>query len=249
MYTAVIVDDELNCRENLTFLLEENCPVLEIAGNAGSVSEAVRLVQEIKPDVLFLDIEIGEGSGFDVIRQMTDHRPEVVFTTAYSDYAIKAFKFSAVDYLLKPIDIDELVHAVARVKDRLDNKRKAVNLDTLFSNYFNREKKAKRIGLSVQNGVHYYSMGEIIRLQSNSNYTTFFLTGNRSVVVSKTMKEYEELLAEQGFVRLHQSHIINMEHLVQYVKSDGGYVILSDQSTVPISKNYKDLFISQLNRF
>lgn len=249
MTTAVIVDDELSARENLGILLKEHCDDVKVVGVAGKVEDAVGIILEMRPELLFLDIEIAEGSGFDVLKRLPDIDCEVIFITAFNQYAIKAFKFSAIDYLLKPVDIDELVSAVSRAKKRLPRNERNQVLEQLLTNLFEKDKKVKRIGLPVQAGIHFYHLEEIIRLQSQSNYTTFHLTRGREVLVSKTLKEFEELLCEQGFARIHQSHIINMEHIVQYIKSDGGYVILSDNSNVPISKNYKDHFLELLSKF
>lgn len=249
LITAVIVDDEQNARENLEVLLRENCEKLQVSGMAATVSSAVALIQEVNPDLLFLDIEIGEGSGFDILRRIPDFEGEIIFVTAFSQYAIKSFKFSAIDYLLKPIDIDDLVMAVERARKRIQKTDQGQNLAQFLTNLVEKDRKSRKIGLPVQSGVHFYPLEEIVRLQSQSNYTTFYLTSGREILVSKTLKEYEELLSDQGFARVHQSHIINLEHITQYIKSDGGYLLLSDHSNVPISKNYKEQFLEQLNKF
>jgi two-component system LytT family response regulator len=250
MIKAVIVDDELNARENLSFLLNNYCSQVKIIGSAESVSEAIELIQTAKPDLVFLDIEIGEGNGFDVLEAIKNTSTEVIFTTAFNQYAIKAFKFSAIDYLLKPIDIDELKEAVQRAEERIKENKLNNRLDFLLSNLAdNKDKKLRRIGLPIQGGIQFFALDEIIRLQSQSNYTTFYLTQNRKFLISKTLKEYDEMLCDQGFVRVHQSHLVNIDHVVQYQKADGGYLILSDGSNIPLSKNYKDNFLIFLNKF
>lgn len=252
MIRAVIVDDEQNARENLSFLVEEYCPQIQIIGMAESVSEATDLILKQKPDLVFLDIEIGEGSGFDVLDTIKDSRVEVIFITAFNHYAIKAFKFSAIDYLLKPVDIEELKDATQRAAERLKSNQFSNRLDYLLNNISDPvkdNKKLRRIGLPVHGGIKFYPLEEVIRLQSQSNYTTFYLTQNREFLISKTLKEYDELLSEQGFVRVHQSHLVNIDHVVQYQKGDGGYLILTDGSNVPLSKNYKDNFLVFLNKF
>lgn len=250
MIRAVIVDDELNARENLSFFLNNYCSQVQVTGNAESVSEAVELIHSTQPDLVFLDIEIGEGSGFDVLEAIKNTPTEVIFTTAFNHYAIKAFKFSAIDYLLKPIDIEELKEAVQRAEDRVKGNKLNNRLDFLLNNLSeSKDKKLRRIGLPIQGGVQFFALDEIIRLQSQSNYTTFYLTRNREFLISKTLKEYDEMLCDQGFVRVHQSHLVNIDHIVQYQKADGGYLILADGSNVPLSKNYKDNFLIILNKF
>lgn len=249
---AVIVDDELNARENLSFLITSYCPNIQIVGAAESVSEAINLIEETRPNLVFLDIEIGEGSGFDVLDSIKDSRIEVVFITAFNHYAIKAFKFSAIDYLLKPVDIDELKEATQRAEERLKSSQFSNRLGYLLNNISEQQKeskKFKRLGLPVHGGIHFFPLEEVVRLQSQSNYTTFYLTQNRKFLISKTLKEYDEMLSDQRFVRVHQSHLINIDHVVQYQKGDGGYLILSDGSNVPLSKNYKDNFLIFLNKF
>lgn len=250
MIRAVIVDDELNARENLSYFLNNYCPQVQIIGSAESVSEAVELIQSTHPDLVFLDIEIGEGSGFDVLEAIKNTSTEVIFTTAFNHYAIKAFKFSAIDYLLKPIDIEELKEAVQRAEERVKGNILNNRLDFLLNNLSEpKDKKLRRIGLPIQGGIQFFALDEIIRLQSQSNYTTFYLTRNREFLISKTLKEYDEMLCDHGFVRVHQSHLVNIDHVVQYQKADGGYLILSDNSNVPLSKNYRDNFLIILNKF
>jgi len=250
MIKAIIVDDEINARENLSFLLNNYCSQVKINGSAESVSEAIELIQSTQPELVFLDIEIGEGSGFDVLEAIKNTPIEVIFTTAFNHYAIKAFKFSAIDYLLKPIDIEELKEAVQRAEERVKGNKLNNRLDFLLNNLGdNKDKKLRRIGLPIQGGIQFFALDEIIRLQSQSNYTTFYLTRNREFLISKTLKEYDEMLCDHGFVRIHQSHLVNIDHVAQYQKADGGYLILSDGSNVPLSKNYRDNFLIILNKF
>lgn len=249
MIRAIIVDDEQNARENLSFLLAAHCNGVQVVAEADNVSDAVQAIRDHNPDLIFLDIEIGEGSGFDVLERISGSRAEVIFTTAFNQYAIKAFKFSAVDYLLKPIDIVDLKDSVERAEQRVKQNQISRSLESLMSNLSENNRKLKKIGLPVQGGVQYFPLEEIVRLQSQSNYTTFYLTKGREFLISKTLKEYDELLSDQGFVRVHQSHLINLDHISQYQKADGGYVVLTDGSNVPLSKNYKDNFLAALNKF
>lgn len=250
MIKAVIVDDELSARNNLIFFLNNYCTQVQIIGTAESVPKAIELIHSTQPDLVFLDIEIGEGSGFDVLEAIKNTTIEVIFTTAFNHYAIKAFKFSAIDYLLKPIDIEELKEAVQRAEERVNENKLNTRLEFLLNNLkYNQDKKLRRIGLPIQGGIQFFALDEIIRLQSQSNYTTFYLNHNRKFLISKTLKEYDEMLCDHGFIRVHQSHLVNIDHIVQYQKTDGGYLILSDGSSVPLSKNYRDNFLIILNKF
>lgn len=248
MIRAILVDDEQNSRENLTFLIKEHCNDIEIIGTAASVSEAIHEISSKKPDLVFLDIEIGEGSGFDVLDKITGLKTEVIFITAFNQYAVKAFKFAAVDYLLKPVDIQELVDAVNRAEQRLNDNKLSAKLDNLVTNLTDTNRKNKKIGLPLGGGIQYFQLDEIVRLQAQSNYTNFYMNDGKNYLISKTLKEYEELLSDQGFSRVHQSHLINVSYVQQYQKSEGGYVVLSDGTNIPLSKNYKEAFVATLNR-
>jgi two-component system, LytTR family, response regulator len=247
---AVIVDDERNVRENLRYLIQDNCTEIQIVGEGATVSEAVSEINRLKPELVFLDIEIREGSGFDVLEQLSEPKPEIIFTTAYSQYAVNAFRVEAADYLLKPIDTQDLVKAVNKVKLRLSQNSLEGRLNLLMNNLeeLSVQPRVRRIGLPILGGMQYFQLSDIIRLQSQSNYTYFYLVGHKEVLVSKTLKDFEESLVSQGFFRVHQSHMVNIEHVVQYHKADGGYIILSDGSTVPLSKSHKEAFIQLLNR-
>jgi len=247
---VLLVDDERNVRQNLSYLLSQHCPELEIVGEAATVSEAVASIQQLSPDLIFLDIEIWEGSGFDVLEQISVPKPEVIFTTAFSQYAVKAFKVEAVDYLLKPIDTADLVQAVQRVHHRRGKTNLEGRLSSLMDNLeeLSGHTRLRRIGLPVLGGIQFFQLDDIIRLQAQSNYTNFYLVGKKEVLVSKTLKEFDETLTGQGFFRVHQSHLVNLDHVTQYQKADGGYIVLSDGSTVPLSKSHKEAFVQVLNR-
>ena len=247
--TTIIVDDEQNARENLTTLIQSYCPNIEIIKTSNSVSDAINSIKKYKPDLIFLDIELNEGTGFDVLEAVKDIPMQVIFITAFNQYAIKAFKFSAIDYLLKPIDIDELKEAISRAESKFKKQEINKQIDSLLSLIKNQsDKETQKIILPISGGVQFYDVSEIIRVQSQSNYVTFYLTQGRELLISKTLKEFEEMLEKHGLIRVHHSHIVNLNFILQYQKNSGGYLVLKDQTTIPLSRSYKDKFNDYLNR-
>lgn len=244
MQRVVIVEDEPRSREFLKEILAEHCPQLEIAGLAGNVEEAVKTIHDLEPDLIFLDIELQTGTGFDVLQQIQDVQPAVIFTTAYDHYAIKAIKFSAVDYLLKPIDVDELKAAVAKTDDKQQRDSQQQTLQVLMQNLKQlRSNDNPTITLSVADGMEFIPLRSIIRLEAAGAYTNFFLKDGKKIMVSKNLKEYEMMLGDHDFMRVHNSHIINMNEVKRLVKSDGGYAVMSDDAQVIISPKKKDDFV------
>jgi two-component system LytT family response regulator len=245
MQRVVIVEDEIRSREFLKAVLLEHCPGIEIVGLAGNVEEAVNTVRTLRPDLVFLDIELQTGTGFDVLMQIADIKPAVIFTTAYDHYAIKAIKFSAVDYLLKPIDVDELKSAVARTQSLQEKESSQQTLQVLMQNLKHlRTADNPTITLSVAEGLEFIPLSEIIRLEAAGAYTNFFLKGGKKLMVSKNLKEYENMLTDHEFMRVHNSHIINLAEVKRMVKSDGGYAVMSDDAQVILSPKKKEEFVS-----
>ena len=231
---AVVVDDIQKFRKNLIQDLADYCPGIEVVGEADGVISAAKKINTLKPDVVFLDIQINEGTAFDLLSVLGDIKFKIIFTTASDEFAIKAFKISAIDYLLKPIDIDELKCAVAKLK--IDNKD---NYELLQTNIKEENKSNKRLALHSQDKIEIIEIGNIIRCESNVNYTQFFFKDGTKMLVTKTLKEYDKMLTEFGFYRVHQSHLINIDYLKEYVKIDGGYLKMKDGSSVPISTRKK----------
>ncbi len=230
MLSAVIVEDELPSREALKNLVEEYCPDVAIRAAAASVEEGVSLVDRLKPDLLFLDIALNVGTGFDLLEQVQERTFDVIFTTAYEHYALRAIKFSAIDYLLKPIDMEELQAAVEKVFGPAALILCNHQIDTLLHNLQSHNHRRPTITLATAEGLIFVPVHDIIRLEAMGSYTQFYLTNGKKILVSKHLKEYEQLLGEADFCRVHQSHLINLNEVVQYVKADGGYVILKDQT-------------------
>ena len=238
---AIVVDDIEKFRCNLIQDLNDFCPNIEIVGTAEGVISAAKEIKAKKPDVVFLDIQINEGTAFDLLEILGDVDFKIIFTTASDEYAIKAFKLSAIDYLLKPIDIDELKSAVGKLS--------SINRDDyqlLTSNIKEIKKSNKRLALHSQDKIEIVEVGNIIRCESNINYTNFFFENGKTMLVTKTLKEFDKILSDFGFYRVHQSHLINIDHLKEYIKIDGGYLKMKDGSSVPISTRKKSSVLKLL---
>lgn len=244
MITAILIDDDANLRSGLKSMLGIYAPEIDIIGEADSVKTGVLILQALQPQVVFMDIQLGDGNGFDILEQLASKNGKstshIVFVTAYEEYAIKAFRFSALDFLLKPIDPEELEKVIGKIKQVVAKKDNYAHIDLLLENIRKKVDNFKRIALSTSDGIHLFEISDIIRCESEDNYTKFYLKNNKPVLISKTLKEYEELLTEHGFERIHQSHLINLAYLKSYIKKDGGYVVMSDNSNLPISQRKKD---------
>jgi len=247
MVRCIIVDDELKNLENLKILLEDFCTNAEVAALCQNVEEGVKAIHEHHPDVVFLDIHMQRETGFDLLERIKPVDFEVVFTTAHSEYAIKAFKFSAIDYLLKPIDIDELKRAVDKVEKKL-NSNISARLEQLVLNLKSSSSHKQNFKLAIpsSDGLVFVKIEDIIYCEASSNYTQIFTTGGKKYVVSRTLKEYEELLTDHNFFRIHNSFLINLNSVKKYVRGEGGYVIMDDDSSLDVSKRRKEAFLSKI---
>ena len=243
MFTAIIIDDIDNSRLTLAHDLKQYCPQIKIVGEANSVKTAIAEIAEKKPDVVFLDIQLGDGLGFEILETINDFDFQVIFTTALDTYGIKAIKFSAIDYLLKPIDPDELVEAVNKLENtKKDNIKDSINL--LLNNIRDINPGNKRIALNSADKIHMVYIIDIIRCESQGSYTIFHLKDKEQIVVTKNLKEYENLLEDYSFIRIHHSHLINFAYLKEFVKKDGGYAVMTDNSQVPVSfRKRNDLMV------
>lgn len=244
MITAILIDDDANLRNGLKGMLQLYAPEIDIIGEADSVKTGVLIIQALQPQIVFMDIQLGDGNGFDILEQLAQKNGKattnVVFVTAYEEYAIKAFRFSALDFLLKPIDPEELLKVIGKIKKVVEKSDNYAHIDLLLENIRKKVDTFKRIALSTSDGIHLFDISDIIRCESEDNYTKFIIKNNKPILISKTLKEYEELLGEHGFERIHQSHLINLTYLKSYIKKDGGYVVMSDNSNLPISQRKKD---------
>jgi two-component system LytT family response regulator len=244
---TVIIDDEPDAVSFIHSIIKEYCPALEVIGKAHDAMEGIELIREKQPDLILLDVEMPHGSGFDLLAQFPDKTFDVIFITAFNHYAIKAIKFSAVDYILKPININEFIVAIERVIEKrstatLPNR----NFETLLEN-LNSAAPAK-LAIPTSDGMEYLSTKEIIRIEADRSYSWFHLTGKRKILVSKNLKEYQDLLNDRNFFRSHNSHLINLEHVKKYIRADGGAIEMIDGSQVPISRTRRDLFLTHMGR-
>lgn len=236
---AVLIDDEISNLENLRTLLEKHCPEVTILAALQNVSDAVDAIEKYLPDLVFLDIQMGEQTGFDILKLLPKRNFEVVFVTAYDQYGIHAVKFAALDYLLKPIDIEELMNAVNKAKQKLAAQMQTSQLDFLLQQLKKPEVNVSKIALQLQSEIRYVALSEIIRCEADNTYTHFFLSGDEKILVSKSLKEYADLLRPKGFLRTHQSHLVNPKYVKSWLKEDGGVLLLMSGEKIPISKPNK----------
>ena len=241
MIKAVIIDDIPEAIEVLKSDLENYCVNIEVVGRAEGVVSGAKVIKELNPDLVFLDIQMQDGTGFDLLEILPETNFKLIFTTASDEYAVKAFKFSAVDYLLKPIDPDELMDAVRRVEDQ---DKPAERIDLLKENF----SQPKRIALNTLEKIHIVNVEEILRCESNINYTMFYFTDGTKLLVTKTLKEFDKLLSDHDFIRVHQSHLINTRFIKEFTKSDG-YIIMKDGTKVPVSTRKKQVLMEMISNF
>jgi len=247
MIKAIIIDDEQHCINRLENILTEHCSnEVELAGSFESVAEGLEAIKKLKPQLIFLDVEIHDKTGFDLLKQIPDIDFEVIFTTAYDKYAVQAFKFSAIDYLLKPVDAEELLQALDKLKVKFSRNEMSQKLDALFHNLKNIKGSSKKICVPVLTGLIFINVDDIVRCESNVNYTTLFTKDKQKILVAKTLKEFEELLGEYNFFRVHNSHLINLNYIKSYNKGKGGTISLTDGSEIEVSTRRKEEFLKKL---
>lgn len=242
MIKAIIIDDEEEGRTTLKNILNHFCKNVEVIAEAESVKTGLAVLQDYQCDVLFLDIQLQDGTGFDILERTERPDFKTIFVTAYDQYAIKAFKFSAFDYLLKPIDPEQLISTIEKIEAESQQDRHFDEVKMLLQN----KQKIKNIALPSFDGIRFIRIAQIIRCQSESNYTRFYLESGENILVTNTLKDYDEMLSEMNFCRVHQSHLINLDHVERYLKGDGGAVIMSDGSEVEVSRRKKDEFMKRM---
>jgi two-component system LytT family response regulator len=248
MIKTVIIEDEQKSREMLAGIIQKNCPQLQIVGLAKNVNDGVEVIKKENPDLVFLDISMPDGSGFDLLEKVQGHKFELIFATASDQHAIRAIKYSACDYLLKPIDIEELKTAVEKVAQKKNASPNMENLNFLIQQLKKTDDSFQKITLPTGNAYEIVNIKDIIRCEADGSYTTFFLTDKRKLMISAGLKHYEELLPESEFIRVHHHHLINMNHVVRFLKEDGGYAVMSDGTKIEISRRKKDTFMEKLNK-
>lgn len=242
---ALIIDDEKTGAAGLKVLLEQHCREIILEGIEHSAPDGIRRIRELKPDLVFLDIEMSPHTGFDVIEATREYPYHVIFTTAYDTYAIKAFRAQAVDYLLKPIDVGELKQAVANAAKRMQKSHSAHNerLDALIRNL---KEPLKKIPLPTNNGIILVAPEDILYLESDSNYTQVFFKSGNKILISKTLKSFDEKLSHLNFCRVHAAFIVNLNEIDRYIKGDGGTLVMKNRSSVPVSRAYKQDLLNRI---
>ena len=245
MYQTVIIDDDQLARRGLRRILEQNFHEIEIIGEAESVASGVLLIHEVAPELVFLDIEMPDGTGFSLLEKINKVNFKVVFTTSYSDYAITAFKYSAFDYIVKPVLIENVRNTIDRIKDiPVMNERK--RLEALKKNLNSANAEDHTIALPETNGFSIVKVNEIIRCEGERNYSRIFFKDGTSILVSRTLLDFDNLLVSHGFFRIHKSHLINLKYVNRYLKTDGGMVEMIDKIQLPVSPKFKDKLLNRL---
>jgi two-component system LytT family response regulator len=247
MLRAIVIDDIESIRKKNVEIIKANCPNVAVIGQADSVESGINLIKQIIPDIVFLDVEMPDGTGFDLLQKLKPIHFKVIFITGYEDFAIRAFRFSAIDYLLKPLDPSDLIEAVNKAEESLNKEVLELKLNTLFSN-LERPKNLQKLVLKTAEKIYSVNIQDIVNCESDKNYTTFNFINSPKLVVSTTLKDYETLLKPFNFFRCHQSHLINLLYFDHFIKSDGGNtIIMKNKSAIPLSTRKKEEFLALID--
>jgi two-component system, LytTR family, response regulator len=245
MFTTIIIDDEPKSISSLKFVIEKNCPQIKVLETARSADEGFEKIKAHNPDIIFLDVEMPYGSGFDLLNKFIGCSFEIIFVTAYENFAVKAFKVNAVDYILKPFTEDDIIAAIKKATERVQEK-KLIHASGNSTQKKNNIPFSKRIAVPAFDGLAFLNVEDIIRCEASENYTYFFLKDKKKILVCKGLTDYEEMLASFDFHRIHQSHLINLAYVSKYVKGRGGYVVMQDGITVDVSARKKMEFLESI---
>ncbi|WP_298118544.1 LytTR family DNA-binding domain-containing protein [Flavobacterium sp.] len=247
MLRAIVIDDIETIRKKNSALIKSSCPNIYIIGQADSVESGIKIIKQLSPDVVFLDVEMPDGTGFDLLQKLKPFNFKVIFITGFEDFAIKAFRFSAIDYLLKPLDSNELIEAVKKAEDSMSKEVFDMKLNNLFAN-LERPKNLQKLILKTAEKIYSVNIQDIVNCESEKNYTTFNFINAPKLVVSTNLKEYESLLTPFNFFRTHQSHLINMAYFDHFIKTDGGNtIVMKNKATIPLSVRKKEEFLTLLD--
>lgn len=249
---AIIVDDEQHCIDALQTMLAKKCPEVTVLGGVNSVKAAKELIDEVHPDVVFLDVEMPHQNGFELLKLFDRINFDIIFTTAYEQYALKAIKFNALDYLLKPFSVKELQDAVQKCLNRKNVQQAEPGnspLDVFLQNMKTLHQTHKKIALPTINGLVFMPVQNIVRCESTGNYTRIFFTDKKNLMVSRPLKEFEELLTDVDFFRVHNSHLINLQQMQSYIQGEGGFALMSDGTQVEVSRRRKADFLKKAMQF
>ena len=244
MIRTVVIEDEDRSRTLLVELLREHCKDINVVAEATSVKTGFAAIAEHKPQLVFLDIELQSGTSFEILEKLPEINFELIFTTAYDHYALRAIKFCAIDYLLKPIDVGELLIAVTKAEKRLNRDYLNKNLEALLNNIKTGSQGSHKIALPARDGLLFVKVSDIIYCESDGPYTRFFLKQRDKIVTSKHLKEYEELLRSYNFFRIHKSYLVNLQEIQKYVRGEGGYLTMSNGACLSVSKQRKEAFMN-----
>jgi two-component system, LytTR family, response regulator len=245
---AIIIDDEKHSTEMLEWLLQTYCPDVETLAICHSGEAGLKALQSQQPDVVFLDIEMPRMNGFDVLDKLEERKFEVVFITAYDQFAVRAFKYAAVNYLLKPVDPDDLMATIARIREKI-SPTGAAQMELLFQSLINKQNQVERIALSSGDGLIFVNTAEITYCKAESNYTQVVLQSGRKIMVARTLKDLDETLSGKDFFRVHASYLVNINHISRFVRGDGGYIVMPDDAQITISRSKRDEFFQLFARF
>ncbi len=248
MIKAIIIDDQAESRSSLKNILALSCNDVLVIGEAENIKLGYTLISNLKPDLVFLDVQMPGGSGFDLLEKFSTIDFKIIFTTAYDQFAIKAFKYSAFDYLLKPIDVEDLKISIEKYRSTIKNGKDNISLHTLIENLRTDIANPKKIVLSTQDKIHVVKIDDVVYCEASINYTLFYLLDKTQILVTKTLKEYEELLEEHQFIRIHKTYLVNFKHIVNYEKAEGGYVNMSTGSRLPVSYRKKEKLVEMLQK-
>jgi len=241
---TVIIDDEPKARKTIIDILKYSGEKIEIVAEGEDVKSGLEAILNHQPELVLLDINMPDGSGFDLLKALPAIDFKLIFITAFEEFAIKAFEFSAIDYILKPIDPVKLINSIKRAEDLVDKENLNSKLNALFSNLNVQDKKNRKIVLHTEKNIHILDSRDIIRCKSDGGYTTFYLVNNKNIVVSKNLKYFEELLENCEFFRSHQSHLVNLNYIDHYIKTDGGSIVMKDGMIIPLSQRKREQFLA-----
>jgi len=252
LFPAVILEKESVSSSAFKLVLKSSCPAVNLLGDSGSVKTARELINNHKPDIIFLDIQLSDGSAFDLIKLLQADaennaglKLRIIFTTGFNEFAIQAFRFSAIDYLLKPIVKDELIEAVNKAGNLITSQGTESQYKVLLENVAKTDID-KKICLSTSTEMRICEVHEIIRCEAEHNYTTFYFTSGKPLMISKTIKEYDDMLKDFGFERVHQSHLVNLKQVKSFIKKEGGFLLLNDGTEVPLARRKKDQVLEKM---
>ncbi|MCD4696366.1 MAG: LytTR family DNA-binding domain-containing protein [Bacteroidales bacterium] len=242
----IIIDDEARTRKSIADLLKFSPQNVTLVAEAENVATGITAITTHKPDLVLLDINMPDGTGFDLLKKLNDINFKIIFITAYEEYAVQAFEFSAIDYILKPVDPQKLFDAINKAHHRVEQENISLKLNALFANLENSASENKKLVLKTAENIYIVNTNDIVRCESDAGYTQFYLLGGKKILVSKNLKEYEDMLDGYGFYRIHQSHLINLKYIDHYSKIEGGDVVMKDNSYLPVARRKKDSFLKLL---